>query len=70
MIILKDGTLYCNQKEYDLIKKWNWIPSPYNAGLYLYSALKREGIIFEWSYIFFRDIYIAFRKKNVVIEEE
>jgi len=66
---LEDGTLYVNKKEYDLVRRWNWIASPYNAGLYLYHHLKREGIIMEWNAIFFRDIYMAFRRKKVIIEE-
>jgi len=67
---LEDGKLFVTQKEYDLVKKWNWMPSPYNAGLYLYHNLKREGILDrEWDVIFFRDVYLAFRKKNVEIVE-
>ena len=68
---LEDGILICTQEEYNLVKKWNWMPSPYNAGLYLYHNLKREGIVMEWDCIYFRDIYLAFRKKNVkIIGEE
>ena len=65
---LENKTLVCTQKEFDLIKRYNWIPSPYNAGLYLYHALKREDITMEWNVIFFRDIYMAFRKKDYRIE--
>lgn len=66
---LVDGKLVVNQKEYNLVKKWNWIPSPYNAGLYLFHNLKREGIVMTWDPIYFKDVYLAFRKKNVEIED-
>jgi len=67
---LEDGILICTQKEFDLVKRWNMMASPYIAGLYLYHALKREGIVMEWNQFYFRDIYIAYRKKNYKIVEE
>ena len=66
---LENGKLIVTELEYKLVKKWNAMASPYMAGLYLYHNLKREGIVMEWDCIFFRDVYIAFRKKNVEVEE-
>lgn len=66
---IEDEFLICTQKEYDLVKKYNWMASPWNAGLFLYHALKREGIVMEWSAAFFKDVYLAFRRKKVKIIE-
>jgi len=70
MKLTEDKKLIVTQKEYTLVKKWNVAESPYIAGLYLFHELKRNGIIMEWDPIYFRDIYLAFRKKNVEIVEE
>ena len=68
---LKDGKLLVNEQEYKLVKKWNMMASPYVAGLYLYHDLKNKGIIMKWDQYYFRDIILAYRKKNVeIIEEE
>lgn len=64
---IKNKTLIVTKKEYDLVKKWNFMASPYNAGLYLYHELKRNGYDIKWDSIFFKDVYVAFRKKNVEI---
>ena len=69
---LEDGILICTQEEYSLVKKYNYAPSPWMAGLYLYHGLKRTSAEVEWNAAYFKDIYLAFRKKNVKIigEEE
>ena len=67
---LKDGKLIVTAKEYNLVKRWNAMASPYVAGMYLYNELKRNGIVMEWNAIFFKDVYVAFRKKQVEVVEE
>ena len=66
---LEDGTLIVTQLEYNLIKKWNAMASPYVAGMYLYHELKRNGIVMEWNAIYFKGVFVAFRKKNIKIVE-
>ena len=64
---LKDGKLICTQEEYKLVKRWNTMASPYIAGLYLYNELKRNNKELVWNQYYYKDIYLAYRKKNVEI---
>lgn len=64
---LENGKLICTQEEYNLVKKYNWAASPWMAGLYLYHGLKNNGIVMEWNAAYFKDIYLAFRRKNVEV---
>jgi hypothetical protein len=41
--------------------------SPYVAGLYLYNELKKTNKELVWNQYYYKDIYLAFRKKNVEI---
>ena len=66
---LEDGILICTQEELKLVKKYNVAASPWVAGLYLYHGLKNKGIVMEWNASFFKDIYLAYRKKNYKIVE-
>ena len=67
---LKDGKLICTEAEYKLVKKWNAMASPYIAGLYLYSELRRNNKELVWDQYYYKDIYLAYRKKNVEIVED
>lgn len=66
---LENGILYCTQQEYDWVRKCSILmASPYMAGYYLYHRLKHDNIItIEWDQFVYRDIILAFRKKNYEI---
>ena len=66
---LEDGILICTREEYNLVKKYNCAASPWMAGLCLYHGLKNKGIATEWNAAYFKDVYLAFRRKNVKIIE-
>ena len=66
---LEDGKLTVTSAEYEWVRKCSILmASPYVAGFYLYHRLKHNNIItIEWDQFVYRDIILAFRKKNVEI---
>jgi hypothetical protein len=66
---LENGILYVTQQEYEWVRKCSILmASPYMAGYYLYHRLKNNNLLtLEWDQFVYRDVILAFRKKNVEI---